>query len=171
MTTRPLQRDYARRELERRFVLPQLPSAVDAAVFVRLRDLFVEGSELRLRVVESPVGEVLIVKLGQKRPDPEAPGDPRCRRLTTIYMTEREAALLLALPGRGACKRRYRLEDAGQMWAIDVWEEPAARRGLVMAEVECEGLAELAALAVPAWAGREVTADPAFSAFALSSPV
>lgn len=168
MTERPLQRDYARRELERRFVLEQLPAAVDAKAFQRFRDLFVDGAELRLRVVESPAGEVLVVKLGQKRGDPEAPGDPRCRRLTTIYLTAAEAAPLLALPGRRSCKRRHHLSEGGRTWAIDVWEEPAAQRGLVMAEIECATLAELGSVPMPGWAAREVTDDPAYSAFVLS---
>ncbi|MEZ6036499.1 MAG: hypothetical protein R3F29_03390 [Planctomycetota bacterium] len=168
MNDRPLQRDYSRRELERRFVLSRLPDAVDPTAFTRLRDLFVADAQLRLRIVEAPDGRVLVVKLGQKRADPEAPDDARCRRLTTIYMSEAEARALAALPGRRSCKRRYHLVENGLTWAIDVWEEPSARVGLVMAEVECGTLAQLAAVPMPSWAEREVGDDPRFSAFALA---
>ncbi|MCA8951531.1 MAG: hypothetical protein KDE27_18635 [Planctomycetes bacterium] len=165
---RPLERRYYRWELERRFVLPALPTAVDSTSFHRLRDLFVAGSGLRVRIVESPDGTPIVVKLGQKRPDPAAPDDPRRRRLTTIYLTPLEAEPLLALPGRRSVKRRFHLAEQGRTWAVDVWEAPAARRGLVLAEVECDSDAELAAIRPPAWAGEEVTARPEFSAFELS---
>jgi CYTH domain-containing protein len=168
MNERPLLRDYARLELERRFVLPVLPAAIDPGAFTRLRDLFVDGAGLRVRSVESPAGDVLVVKLGQKRPDPAAPMDPRHRRLTTIYLTAAEAAPLLALPGRRSTKRRYQLTEQGRPWAIDVWEQPTSRAGLVMAEVECDSDAELAAVQMPAWARAEVTEDPAYSAFVLA---
>ncbi|MCB9878192.1 MAG: hypothetical protein H6835_11390 [Planctomycetes bacterium] len=168
MPDRPLQRDYARDELERRFVLRALPPAVEASAFSRLRDLFVAGSQLRLRTVEAPDGSVLIVKLGQKRAAPDAPTDVRRRRLTTIYMTEGEARVLSGLPGRRSCKRRYHHVEHGVTWAIDVWEAPASRAGLVMAEVECDSLQHLAAVPVPEWVEREVTTDPAFSAFELA---
>ncbi len=168
MNDRPLLRDYWRLELERRFVLPRLPEVVDPLAFTRLRDLFVEGANLRLRQVEAPSGEVVVVKLGQKRADLEAPSDPRRRRLTTIYMTAEEAEVLCGLPGRRSCKRRYQLVEAGRTWAIDVWEQPQARRGLVLAEIECASDAELAAVVAPTWAGREVTEDEGYSAFRLA---
>ncbi len=167
--TRPLQRtDYARVERERRFVLDRLPPGVDEGDFVRLRDRFVTGAELRIRRVESPGGDHLVTKLGQKRPDPDAPDDPRRRLLTTIYLAPGESPPLAALPGVDCCKRRYSLEHHGATWAVDVWEEPAHRAGLILAEVECETDAELDGIALPDWATREVTTDPAFSAFVLA---
>lgn len=168
MTDRPMLRDYWRLELERRFVLPRLPDVVDAQAFTRLRDVFVAGANLRLRWVETPGGEVVVVKLGQKRADLEAPSDARRRRLTTIYMTAAEAEVFRRLPGRRSCKRRYQVVEAGRTWAVDVWEEPAARRGLVMAEVECGNVAELADVRMPQWCEREVTEDEGYSAFALA---
>lgn len=168
MNDRPMLRDYWRLELERRFVLPRLPEGVDPQAFTRLRDLFVEGAHLRLRWVEAPSGEVIVVKLGQKRADPDAPSDPQRRRLTTIYITAEEAEVLRGLPGRRSCKRRYSVALAGRAWAVDVWEEPAARRGLVMAEVECGSVEELAAVQMPTWCEREVTQEEGFSAFALA---
>lgn len=168
MNDRPLLRDYWRWELERRFVLPRLPESVDPHAFMRLRDLFVEGANLRLRWVQTPSGEVRVVKLGQKRADPDAPDDPRRRRLTTIYMEAAEAAVMARMPGRRSCKRRYTVVEAGLTWAVDVWEEPEARRGLVMAEIECTSVEELAAVSPPAWCGREVTEEAGSSAFALA---
>lgn len=167
-TDRPARRDYARIERERRFRLERLPEAVDARDFVRLRDRFVEGTFLRVRRVERPDGTEVVTKLGQKLVDPEAPDDPRRRRMTTIYLEPGRARALAGLPGRTSSKRRYTLVEAGRTWAIDVWEEPAGAAGTIVAEVECDTDEELAAVAPPPWTAGEVTTDPAFGAFALA---
>jgi hypothetical protein len=168
MGDRPLRRKYARVERERRFLLDQLPEGVDEASYVRLRDRFVEGACLRLRRLERPDGTEVLTKLGQKIPDPEAPGDPRRRQMTTIYLAPEEAGSLDALEGPRAVKRRYALEEQGRTWAIDVWEEPAGAAGTIVAEVECESDEELAAVRPPPWALREVTEDPAYGALSLA---
>lgn len=169
MNDRPDRRDYARLELERRFVLTSLPAAVDERAFRRLRDLFVSDTGLRLRRVEDPLGNELVTKLGQKLPDPDAPDAPGRSRLTTIYLPPDAAAPLQSLPGVRSSKRRYTLEEQGRTFAIDVWEEPATCAGLVLAEVECETVEQLTAVVMPAWAEREVTDDPRYSAFVLAS--
>ena len=135
---------------------------------MRLHDRFVRGSSLRIRRVASPEGREILTKIGHKRIDPDAPLDPRRRLLTTIYLEPGEADGLAALAGPGSVKRRYTYDEQGWTWAIDVWEEPAARAGLVLAEVECDSDAELDVIRMPAWAIREVTQDPSFSAFELS---
>ena len=52
-------------------------------------------------------------------------------------------------------KTRYRVEDGGRLWEIDVFS--GANEGLVVAEVELP--TEDAAVEVPAWVGGEVTGD------------
>lgn len=165
---RPLKRGYSRIERERRFVLRTLPDAVAPDEYERLRDCFVTGTHLRMREVSLPSGDVLVVKLGQKIVDPTAPTDPRRRQMTTIYLDEVEAAAL-PLTGLRACKRRYKLREQGRTFCIDVWEQPAAAAGVIVAEVECETDEELDAVECPAWALREVTEDPEFGAVALAS--
>ncbi|MFK7961471.1 MAG: hypothetical protein AB8G96_13205 [Phycisphaerales bacterium] len=165
---RPVRRPYHRIERERRFRLDAAPAACDAAPWVRLIDRFVEGAGLRIRRVESPDGTEQQTKLGQKRPDPDAPQDSRRRRMTTIYLDPGEADVLAELPGRTAAKRRWTFDRNGRTWAVDVWEEPPAVRGLVMAECETDSDAELAAIDACPWPATEVTDDPAFSAWALA---
>lgn len=161
-------RKYARIERERRFLVETLPPALEGASFQRLRDCFVRGTHLRLRQVEGPSGEVLQVKLGQKVLDPAAPADPRRRLMTTIYLPPEEAAAL-PLDGPRACKRRFKLSEQGWSFCVDVWEEPAAAAGLILAEVECPSDAELDAVEVPSWALREVTADPDYTSIRLAT--
>ena len=55
-------------------------------------------------------------------------------------------------------KTRYKIEDAGHLWEIDVFEGDNA--GLVVAEIELETLEE--AFHVPDWAGAEVSHDPRY---------
>ena len=91
---RPLRRKYARIERERRFLLNCLPPGVGPEDYERLRDLYVSGTELRLRRIERPDGSLVLIKLGQKTLDPEAPEDPRRRQMTTLYLRpEDEQAL------------------------------------------------------------------------------
>ena len=168
MTDRPVKRDYSRIERERRFLLECLPEAIDAGDYRRLRDCFIEGAWLRLRRVERPDGSEIMTKLGQKIVDPDAPQDPRRRRMTTIYLSPGQAESLSALDGPRAVKRRYRLREQGWTWAVDVWEEPAVVAGTILAEVECGSDEELEAIRCPAWASREVTTEPAYSAIALA---
>jgi CYTH domain-containing protein len=170
MNDRPKIRKYSRVELERRFTCRRLPPGVDSNDFERLRDLYIHGTHLRLRIVESPSGEFLVGKLGQKVVDPDFADDPRVRRMTTIYLPESEARVFDALPGSRSVKRRYRLHEQGWTFVIDVYESPAAAAaGLVLAEVECDTLDSLARIALPTWADHEVTADAGFSGASLSA--
>jgi hypothetical protein len=166
VSDRPLTRKYARIERERRFLVESLPAELEDASFQRLRDCFVKGTHLRLRRVESPSGELIVVKLGQKIPDPEAPGDPRRRQMTTIYLPGDEARAL-PLEGPRAVKRRYHLLEQGRTFCVDVWEAPASVAGLILAEVECPSDEELDAIQLPSWAAREVTEDAAYSSIEL----
>lgn len=72
----------------------------------------------------------------------------------------RDAALLLD----GLCERpliektRTRVRHMGLVWEIDEFE--GANRGLVVAEVELRRADQ--AVALPPWAGKEVTRDPRY---------
>lgn len=166
---RPMQRNYARLELERRFRLTALPPGVATEDFARLHDLFATGTGLRIRRVTAADGRELVTKVGQKLPDPEAPEAPGRNLLTTIYLSPDQATPLLDLPGPKTCKRRYSLKHQGHTWAIDMWEAPSACAGLIMAEVECPTVAELTAITPPTWATEEVTDSRSYSAYALAT--
>ncbi|MEZ6188619.1 MAG: hypothetical protein R3F62_26900 [Planctomycetota bacterium] len=88
--------------------------------------------------------------------------------MTTLYLPPGEEAPLLALAGASSTKRRYRVQEQGCRFVIDVYEAPAPAAGTILAEVERESDAALAALALPAWAAREVTQDPAYTGAALA---
>ncbi|HMQ21192.1 MAG TPA: hypothetical protein PKE00_01810 [Planctomycetota bacterium] len=169
LASRPLQRSYSRIERERRFELSELPATVDRTRFERLRDCYISGTTLRIRRVESPDGTVRVIKLGQKVADPEAPDDARRRRMTTLYLDPSEEVALACLRGRRSVKRRYYHVEGSRIYAIDVYEEPVSAVGRMLAEVECDSDEDLAAVAVPAWALREVTDDPAWSGAVIAS--
>ena len=57
---------YACQELERRFLLRELPEGVNRDSFRRITDRYLPGTCLRLRCTESPTGECLDRKLAQK---------------------------------------------------------------------------------------------------------
>jgi CYTH domain-containing protein len=169
MNDRPQIRKYSRVELERRFTCRRVPPAVGPNDYERLRDLYIDGTHLRLRIIESPSGEFLVGKLGQKVVDPDFPNDPRVRRMTTIYLPESEARVFDVLTGRRSIKRRYRLFEQGWTFIIDQYESPAPAAGLLIAEVECDTLDALSRITLPTWADHEVTADPRFSGATLSA--
>lgn len=76
-----------------------------------------------------------------------------------------DAVAMLALCRGGLVdKTRHTLDRPGGHWTVDVFD--GANDGLVIAEVEME--ADDATLAVPAWAGDDVTADPRYRNAALS---
>lgn len=163
---RPTHRAYARTERERRFLVTELP--VGVSDYERLHDLYLTGTHLRLREVRRADGTWVTSKLGQKVPSPEDPTDPRLRQMTTIYLPEDEAAVFASLPGLSTVKRRYKLAEQGLTFCIDVYENPLAVAGTMVAEVEADTTEVLVALTCPAWAVREVTSDGAWSAVALA---
>lgn len=118
---------YARPEYERRFLLDRLPD--DVTDPVRIRDRYLHETRLRLRLVETLAGDVLLRKLGQKRRvDPD---DPRLVLHTTFYVGPHEYAVLSSLPGDNLVKVRYRQTTIPRA-RVDVIEEPA--RGVVLLE-------------------------------------
>lgn len=167
---RPRKRAYARIERERRFLLSELPSSVDLAAFERLRDLYIDGTHLRLRRIEAPAGDLILAKLGQKIADPDAPDNPRHRQMTTLYLEPAEADVVAVLPGRRSVKRRYRLFEQGRTFVVDVYEQPQGAAGIMLAEVECDSDVELDAIETPAWAIREVTDEARWSGARLAQP-
>ena len=156
---------YARVERERRFLLAGLPPELDPGRgFQRFSDLYLAGTRLRLREVRAPDGEVIERKLNQKLPAPDGASGHRIS--TSVYLDAAEYALLAALPGRRLEKRRHPYAWGGHAFGIDVFAGPLT--GLVLAEVELEAEAELAALPVPPFARCEVTALPFFTGGALA---
>jgi CYTH domain-containing protein len=136
--------------------------AVPAAAEQRasIIDRYVIGTRLRLRRVESADG--LVFKLGQKvRVDP---ADPEVVKLTNIYLSGAEYAVLAGLPAAELRKTRWLAPANGRTLAIDELHDRLD--GLVLGEVELAG--DDSFLPAPPFAIRDVTNDDRFSGGALA---
>jgi CYTH domain-containing protein len=157
---------YARIEHERRFLLDAPPPGLSDA-HVRITDLYLDGLRLRLRAMVPSDGRPAEYKLGQKFRREGMEVDQR--EMTTMYLTRSEYDALAARLGPLAHvleKRRYRYEHGGWTWGIDVFAGAIA--GLVLAELEMTDAAALRAVAIPGFAVREVTGDPAYEGGSLA---
>ena len=152
---------YAAVERERRWLCERLP---DLPVLrrERIRDRYLENSRLRLR-------EAWSVETGAPNHRLSRKGDlaPDRRLITTIYLTEAEAALFANLAGRTLEKVRwfYAADDA--VLSVDAFEGPLA--GLFLAEAEFPDDEAMAAFAQPAFTVREVTGEPGYAGWSLAA--
>lgn len=127
--------------------------ALDPASARLIEDLYLPGTNLRLRKVTAPDGAV-ICKLGKKYPGAGLSSRP----MTNIYLDAAEYEALAALPAVSLTKRRH---DVGEGFAIDLFE--GALAGLILAEVSADDDATLIAIKAPDWCMTEVTDDPAYA--------
>lgn len=158
---------YARHEHERRWLVPATALAewrsLARPYAHKLSDRYLTCGRLRLRcLTRTDTGEVTY-KMTKKYPW----SDPLSRPLTTIYLTAEEYAALCVLPARQLAKTRYFVEDQNVMFSVDVFEGPLT--GLTIAECECRDAMTLRRIAAPAWVGREITDDLAFTCAALAT--
>jgi hypothetical protein len=148
---------YARRERERRFLLAAVPDRPVTRT-LHIVDRYLTGTRLRLR-------------RATRTPDADSPAAPAVHKLTqkvpghgglpglvtTIYLDTAEYAVVSRLPAAVLRKTRLTMPPLG----VDVFEGPLT--GLVLAEVEFEDDAAMAAFAPPPEAIAEVTAEPRLS--------
>lgn len=143
---------YAWVERERRWLCRTVPMA-RVLRSERITDLYVTGTNLRLRRAEPLDGGAPMLRLGRK-----ADVDAATRLLTSIYLTEREFELLSVLPGETLRKtRHYPGRVDGAVVSVDVFEGPLA--GLIMAKAEFDTAEAMAGYAMPDFAYCEVTED------------
>ncbi|HYD27514.1 hypothetical protein [Brevundimonas sp.] len=143
---------YAWIERERRWLCRAVPfdRVVRSEAFT---DLYVEGTQLRLREAVPLDGGAPMRRLGRK-----ADVSASIRLLTSIYLSPEEYRLLSSLPGKVLRKTRHYLgKVAGADVSVDVFE--GALSGLVMAEAEFADADAMAAWPMPDFALREVTDD------------
>lgn len=138
---------FARRELERRFLLDALPPGRPAAV-TAVSDRYIHGTRLRLRRMTGDGASVY--KLTQK-----ADG-----YLTTIYLDTAEHAVFAALPADTLEKTRLSFPPL----VVDV-----IAPDLLVAEVEFGDEEAMAAYHPPPFVGREITGDAALTGAALAA--
>lgn len=148
----PGQGRYAHSEREQRWLLPGPPPGMVAPA--PIVDHYLVGTRLRLRRVETGSGTVY--KLAQKvRPRPDSPAEVK---LTNMYLSADEYAVLRRLPGREIHKTRWRWRVGDRQVAVD--EFGGALSGLTLAELELADGEEPVVLPPPA---RDVTHDDRFS--------
>lgn len=143
---------YAWIERERRWLCKAVPfdRVVRSEAFT---DLYVEGTQLRLREALPTDGGAPMLRLGRK-----VDVNPAVRLLTSIYLSPEEFRLLSSLPGQRLRKTRHYLgKVAGADVSVDVFE--GALSGLIMAEAEFADIAAMEAWPMPDFAFREVTDD------------
>lgn len=146
---------YLALEHELRWLCDAVPSdLVDRTEAIT--DLYVTGTQLRLREARPIAGGTPMLRLTRK-----ADIDPQTRLLSSIYLPENELAVLAAsLAGVRIHKLRHRLRAIIPGVKMHVDEFQAAHAGLFLAEAEFESADALAAFTAPPFAVlREVTSD------------
>jgi CYTH domain-containing protein len=157
---------YAHLERERRFLLASAPSGLAPRRSLVIQDRYLQGTRLRLRVVEEQ-GRARVYKLGQKvRLDESSAAD---LAHTTMYLSDTEFAVLAGLPADTLEKTRHLVDadaDAdGVTVAVDCFHGVLA--GLVLAEVDL-GVGGSMPSPVPGDPVMEVTTDERFTGGALA---
>jgi adenylate cyclase len=143
-------------EIERKFLVTSDAWRTSPARSSRLRQAYLCSSEQRSVRVREDQGVVTITIKG---PD----GPVRQEFEYVVNATDAEGLFALCEPG-WIDKTRHRIEFEGHLWEID--EFHGAHQGLIVAEVELQYVN--APLTLPAWVGREVTGDPAYTNAVLS---
>jgi CYTH domain-containing protein len=149
---------YSRVEYERRFLVSP-DSAWHAAVEAyskTFEDNYIRGTRLRLRVLTDSDTGRRVIKLTKKFESPS----PYFRTISRILLSDAEYELLNRLAGDRLTKTRYYHTHRGQVFSIDVFNGDLA--GLILCEMEAEGLEDLMSIEPPPYATREVTEDAFF---------
>ncbi|HET7925476.1 MAG TPA: hypothetical protein VFL30_11295 [Rhodanobacteraceae bacterium] len=148
---------YSIPEIERRWLVSaELAATLEGRAFRMIEDLYIDGTQLRLRKISAPAAEPaykLCKKYGREA--------PLANPITNIYLTKSEHENLSALSGKRASKRRYDLADG----VIDVYDGAPT---LAIFEVEFRSEDEAARYAPPPFVREEVTGDARYSGFALA---
>jgi CYTH domain-containing protein len=148
---------YSRMEIERRWLVSIGDVGPFDSPFWDIEDLYIAGTQLRLRRMESPESGI-VYKLCKKYGKRGGVSEP----ITNLYLSESEYDALRNLPGNRVRKRRYRVEGGG----LDLYND----RNPVVAifEVEFESEDSARAYSPPSFALREITGNPEFSGESLA---
>jgi CYTH domain-containing protein len=150
----PTPHKYARIERERRFLLAQFPVDAKSVRVRRIKDRYIDGTNLRLRE-PSDDGGPAIFKLTQKLPA-RASGAQQ-GMITSMYLSQDEFLALARLPARQLHKTRYSVRPFG----VDVFE--GELDGLLLAEAEFDSAEDADKLTIPSFIHAEVSADDRFT--------
>jgi CYTH domain-containing protein len=141
---------FAKIERERRFLLHDFPKKARVVRIYRITDRYVDGTTLRLRKQTEDNGPTAY-KLTQKIPVRDTGSQQGL--IATMYLTEKEHAVLARLPAHELSKTRHSVPPFG----IDVFD--GALEGLILAEAEFDSADAADALVLPPFISREVTND------------
>jgi CYTH domain-containing protein len=149
---------YSRVEYERRFLVrADAPWRAAVAPGARsIDDKYLHGTRLRLRIVCDLESGERTIKLTKKAESPSA----FHRTLSRILLTPAEYEVFDRLDGDRLTKVRRHCAHAGHRYAVDEFD--GELDGLVLCELEADGLEELLRAGAPPFAEREVTEDPFF---------
>ena len=151
---------YARIEREKRYLLRELPAEINRAdPHLQITDNYITGTRLRIRRVREPKTNKWVVKFTQKfAPDGT---DYSRTKITNIYLNAIEADTLGVFAANEIRKNRYPFEFEGRRFSIDVFLGDLL--GLVMAETDFDGDAEMDNFPLPSFALADVTNNPVFT--------
>lgn len=140
-------------EIERKFLVTD-PSVVEHSILPRseIRQAYLAAGAVSVRVRTVDARGRLTVK-GPTR------GIRRAEFEYDIPLREAEEMMASLRQGEIIEKIRYRIEEDGFLWEVDVFG--GANAPLVLAEVELDD--EGVAVPKPRWLGEEVSDDPRFS--------
>jgi CYTH domain-containing protein len=149
---------YSRVEYERRFLVrPDSNWSAALSPLARsIDDKYLHGTRLRLRIVSDLANGERTIKLTKKAESPSAFN----RTLSRILLTAAEYAVFDRLAGDRLTKVRRHCVHDGRRYAIDTFDGELA--GLLLCELEADGLDDLMRAAAPPFAEREVTEDAFF---------
>lgn len=148
---------YSQPEIERRWLvdLPRVGSLAGVP-FRDIEDLYLAGTRLRLRRVTGPDGVVAFKFCKKERAAGEA-----FDRITNLYLSPEEHALLDALPGSRIRKRRHAIAGG----SLDVYE---GLHGPAVFEVEFDSEAQASAFEPPAFVQQEITDEASLTGAAIA---
>ena len=151
---------YARLELERRYLLQDLPEGLTrASPHVQITDNYITGTRLRLRKVRDPLTNKWTVKFTQKFAINSK--DLSRTLITNTYLNAQEAEILSVFEANEIRKNRYPFEYEGCKFGIDMFL--GGLFGLVLAEVSFDTDEDLESFSKPQFALVEVTNNELFS--------
>ncbi len=151
---------YARVELERRFLLRELPHGLSVTdEHLQITDNYITGTRLRLRKIRAPRANEWRLKLTQKFAP--APPDFAHTIITNIYLSLYEYEVLSVFAGNEIRKNRYPYQHEGRTYSVDVFLGDL--RGLILAETEFASDEEMNGFSAPPFALFDVTSDEMFT--------
>ena len=151
---------YARVELERRYLLNELPEGLNRADHhLQITDNYITGTRLRIRKIRDPKTNKWTVKFTQKF----APDSTDLSRtlITNIYLNALEAETLSIFEANEIRKNRYYFDFAGRHFSIDLFLGDLL--GLILSETSFETDEEMRAFATPSFALADVTNNETFT--------